>query len=810
MESPRLRIDPYDFAAARAIESELGLSHTVAQVLLRRGHDTPEAARAWLAADAAHDFTEFDGLDESVDLILGHVEAQSRITIHGDYDVDGVCSTAVLVRALRALGATVDWYLPSRIDDGYGLSLATVERLRVRGTELLITVDCAITAVDEVAAARAAGLDVVVTDHHRPREDGVLPDAPIVHPLVCGYPCPDLCATAVAHKLAEALDEVAGGMAAAVIAEDLDLVALATVADCVPLHGENRRLVREGLRVLAATGKPGLRTLMRITRTDPSLLDAKALGFRLAPRINAAGRLHRADAGLELLLTTDEERAQAVAEELDRANAERRHVEQRILFAAEAQVREMGERPAYVLAGEDWHPGVIGIVASRIAERHCRPAVLIALDGDEGTCSGRSIPAFDLLGGLGAAKDHLIRWGGHRAAAGATVARSEVDAFRAAFEAHAAEVLAPEDLVPVERVDAIAPGDALNLALAEELASLGPFGTGNPDVRLLLRAVSLTNRRTMGEDNAHVRFTVASGATSAAAVAFRCAGRLAVPEGVPADATFSLEVNSYNGSQEAQLILCSARPADPPPLDLLGEPADFVAAAFAACDAPPASQPPEPAGGDRTAVDRRGGGLAGTISDLVAGGQQVLVVCADARRRARHCAGRLGGFAMVSYAALEADPALATRFDHVVALDPPATEAQSRAVRAGTPLQFIHLAWGAAELRFAAQIHEHEYGLRTQLAAVYRDLRAAAPARGEELEAVLRGDPERPRSAALAGRLLKVLEELGLVSLDRDLSAVSVPPAERTELEKSAAFRAYSERLEDGQRYLSEARARAA
>jgi len=263
----------------------------------------------------------------------------------------------------------VDWFLPSRGEDGYGLSAATVERLAERGTRLLITADCAITAVEEVALARARGMDVVVTDHHSVRADGALPDAPIVHPTVCGYPCPDLCAAGVAYQFAEALaaDHPYSPD------EDLDLVALATVADCVPLRGENRRLVREGLRALAASTKPGLRALMRVARVDPSALDARSIGFRLAPRINAAGRMHRADAGLELVLTDDAERGAAIAEELDQANAERRHTETRILFEAEAQVREAGEQPAYVLAGDGWHPGVIGIVASRIAERHHRP-----------------------------------------------------------------------------------------------------------------------------------------------------------------------------------------------------------------------------------------------------------------------------------------------------------------------------------------------------------------------------------------------------------------------------------------------------
>ena len=429
LEPPRLRIDPCDVDSVLALERELGVGHVLAQVLVRRGFGDPGAARAWLAAEERHEPSQFAGIDDACDLILMHVESGERITIHGDYDVDGVSSTAILVGVLRRLGAQVDWFLPSRAEDGYGLSRATVDRLAARGTRLLITADCAITAVDEVAAAVAAGIDVVVTDHHTPRADGVLPDAPIVHPAVCGYPCVDLCAAGVAYKLAAALLGAAGEDPAGADA-DLDLVALATIADCVPLRGENRRLVRAGLRALATTKRPGLRALMKVSRADPARIDARAVGFRLAPRINAAGRLERADAGLELLLTTDDERAAQIADELDRLNAERRHTETRILFEAEAQVAQLGERSAYVLAGEGWHKGVIGIVASRIAERHHRPAVLIALPaaagagraegaagggaevspvgGDaelapvRGTGSGRSIAGFDLLAGLDA------------------------------------------------------------------------------------------------------------------------------------------------------------------------------------------------------------------------------------------------------------------------------------------------------------------------------------------------------------------------------------------------------------------------
>ena len=559
----RIEVAPAAVADVLRLEREVGVSHVVAQALVRRGLGDPEAARRWLAADERHPASAFAGIDVAVDLVRRHVAAGSRITVHGDYDVDGVCSTAILVRVLRRLGADVDWFLPSRTEDGYGLNVKTVERLAERGTKLLVTADCAITAVEEVAHAKALGLDVVVTDHHTPRADGALPDAPIVHPALCDYPCPDLCAAGVASKFGEALTGEPAG-------EDLDLVALATVADVVKLQGENRRLVREGLKALAATQKLGLRALMRVAKVDPSRVDATAVGFRLAPRINAAGRLYRADAGLELVLTEDPERATAVAEELDHVNAERRLTEQRILFAAEAQVAELGARSAYVLAGEDWHPGVVGIVASRIAERYHRPAVLIALDGETGTGSGRSVAGFDLLGGLNACAEHLERHGGHRAAAGLEIRRDGVAAFRAAFEAYADEALTDDLRQPTERVDAVVAGDELGLTLAEELERLAPFGQGNPSVKLLVPAATLSDPRPMGERK-HVRFTVEAGGVRAKAVAFGTAGKIPCDADGPVDASFCLELNEWDGRVEPRLVLRHARPAEPAPIEVVAE-----------------------------------------------------------------------------------------------------------------------------------------------------------------------------------------------------------------------------------------------
>ena len=506
--------------------------------------------------------TRFAGLEAAADLIADRASAGRRITVHGDYDVDGVCSTAVLVRALRKLGAQIDWHLPDRATDGYGLSASAVRALERRGTELLITVDCGITAVEEVALARSLGIEVVVSDHHLPRADGALPEAPIVHPALCGYPCPDLCAAAVAHKLAQATLRAAGRDQSE-IDEDLDLVALATVADVVALRGENRSLVRRGLCALASTAKPGLRALMAVAGVDPGKVDERAVGFALAPRINAAGRLYRADAALELILTTDPSRAVRVAQELDRANGERRRTEQAIRVQAEAQIARLDEpdgRSAYVLAGEGWHPGVIGIVASRLVERHRRPVVLIALDGERGRGSGRSVEGYDLLAGLTACSDRLLRYGGHSAAAGVEIERDSVAAFAAALDAHAAGVLTPEELIPRERVDAVVGGAELSMDLAEELARLAPFGRGNPAASLMVRGAVLRDVRPMGEGR-HARFTVESDGVHARAVAFGNGSRLGVADGEPVDATFVLEVNEWRGVSEPRLVLRCVQPA---------------------------------------------------------------------------------------------------------------------------------------------------------------------------------------------------------------------------------------------------------
>jgi single-stranded-DNA-specific exonuclease len=573
---------------------------------------------------------------------------------------------------------------------------------------------------------------------------------------------------------------------------------------------------------MAGTDRPGLRALMEVSRTDPSALDASCLGFRLAPRINAAGRMRRADAGLELLLTDDPQRASEIAHELDAVNAERRSVEQRIGWEAEAMAAEMGERSAYVLAGIGWHPGVIGIVASRIVEHYHRPAILIALDADDPAApaqgSGRSIPGFDLLGALDAGAEHLLRYGGHRAAAGLNILPEQIEPFREAIEQHAELLLTPELLTPVERVDAVVSGADLSLTLAEELLALEPCGMGNPAVKLMVAGARFEDVRPMSEGR-HARFTVSAGGVKANAVAFGCDGKVPGADGEPLDASFRLERNVWNGVVEPRLLFRNAVPCAPEPITVLGEPDDYVEAVLMELDrelepydhadelSEGESQPTELASdfGERVILDVRDTSPLTTIVDAqaaaAADSSGILVICANAQRRLGSFAGRRGGFALITHDSLAEEPELMTEFEHVVVLDPPITKEQDAITKLGNG--YTYLAWGEAELRFSQQMHELEYGLRASLVALYRDLRDREGVSGEEFEHLLRGDGPHPRSARLAGRLVRVLTELGLVSLDLDLPALTHAGAQPTELERSDAYRVYNQTYEDGLRFLS-------
>jgi single-stranded-DNA-specific exonuclease len=548
-------ISPCLHGISGELARELGVSETTARVLVRRGYGNPEEAQAFLdGALPGHDPLLLGDMAAACEAIRGAIAVGKRICVHGDYDADGISATALAVLIMRELGADVTWHLPSRFEEGYGLRSETMAKLAEDGCGLVLTVDCGITAVAEVAQAKALGLEVVVTDHHRPSDE--LPDCPIVATRPSDYPFPELCGTGVVYKLGEALL----GADSNVLAQHLDLVALATISDVVPLVDENRALALAGLRALARTQKPGLRALMKSARIDPARVDEGAVGFRLAPRINASGRLCRPEAALELLLTDDADVAGRLAHELEELNRERQQVEDRILREALAKVDEWSDverrRRGYVLADEGWHEGVIGIVASRLVERFHRPVVLIAGADGDWKGSGRSTASFDLHAGLATCAGHLERFGGHRAAAGLSIQPENVPAFAQAFAAHADLQLSDDDLRPVTRVDAVVSGSELTLALCEELRRLAPFGLGNPGVTLLLPSAELRDLGAVGEGR-HLRFRVNErGRDAGSAIAFGIGAQLDRyrREG-RYDVVFRLEANHWNGTVAPQLVV---------------------------------------------------------------------------------------------------------------------------------------------------------------------------------------------------------------------------------------------------------------
>jgi single-stranded-DNA-specific exonuclease len=548
-------IRPCSPAEALALAEPLGIRETTARVLVRRGYSDPDRAERFLAAgDPGHDPFALGAMEAACERLRAAIATKEQICVHGDYDADGICATALAVLVLRELGADVEWHLPSRFDEGYGVSGDTLTRLAERGCRLVLTVDCGITAVEEVAGAKALGLHVIVTDHHRPGDS--LPDCPVVATRPSDYPFPELCGTGVVWKLGQALL----GVDSEALRRHLDLVAVATISDVVPLLDENRFLAAEGLKALARTQKPGLRALMRSAGVDPAAVDEGAIGFRLAPRINAAGRLSHPESALELLLTDDERTAAELAGRLEELNRERQAVEDRILREAVEQVESWPEekrrRRGYVVAGETWHEGVIGIVASRLVERFHRPVVLIAGTDREWKGSGRSLTTFDLHGALTACSEHLTRFGGHRAAAGLSIDPARIDAFSDDFAAWADERLGDADLRPPTPVDAVVAGRELTLELCGELGRLAPFGLGNPAVTLLLASSELSEVATTA-DGKHLRFRVRHrDRPVGSAIAFGL-GRHAdrARREVRYDVVFRLEENRWNGTVAPQLVV---------------------------------------------------------------------------------------------------------------------------------------------------------------------------------------------------------------------------------------------------------------
>ena len=845
--------EPYSYVEARALSEGLALSEPVAIALVRRGYRTPEQARSFLEADESHPAAAFESMGEISARLLEAIEGGRRIAVHGDFDVDGVCATTIAVGALRELGADCDWLIPDRVADGYGLTEAGVDALAERGTALVLTVDCGITSVEAVARARERGMEVIVTDHHQPGPE--LPECPILHPALSGYPFPGLCGTAVAWKLTQGLREAAGGDPGDA-ERDLDLVALATVADMVPLLGENRSLARRGLELARRAQRPGLRALIEVARCEPSTLDEGDLGFRLAPRINASGRLYRADAGVELFLTADRERAGAIAAELDRANRERRETEREVEAAAGAAFSQLPERlreaAAIVLAGPGWHPGVIGIVASRLAERHMRPAILISLDSEgRGRGSGRSVPGFDLLGG--AARPAPSIWGDSAGTEPPPAWRStpgRVEAFRRRLRRRTPRrPSAPSQQVRTERIDAVVGGDRTRARPRRGAGAAGAFGVGNPGVQ---------SARSLGSRAGRARQWGTAG-TLASTCTAASTGRSPSPSAGPRyrwrrtrRSTRRCGSRSTSGTERSSPAWCCGRCIA---LDEETGSASRVGASLRArrsrvVGALRGRDGRRPRGAHCLAAARRHGApsrcgaaarrprsspswspaatrcwssrpmrrdgvvLAAGASGLARfGAGAPRIACGRCPREAIQALRdpRPGGLALTDYAALGLVPDLPADYVHVVLVDPPPS-AGLMAARRGRGRRGLRCTRSGASPRcaFALSVLEEQYGLRMALRSLFVELREVAPCEGEPLRAALRGRGEHPRSPELAARCASVLGELGLAEVEAGsgIWRLGVVSSDGTDLERSAAFRACGARHEEGKRYLESLRDR--
>ncbi len=558
----------WNFAAENAEEKkilagQLGISEVLAGILLHRGFTDQESASCFLAVEKQpfHDPGLLKDMDKAVSRIETAISKRQRIVIYGDYDVDGITATALLVRALRRLDAIVDFYIPDRQKEGYGFNPAALEKL-AEANDLLISVDCGISAVNEIASVRE--MDVIITDHHLPGVE--LPPALAVvnpHREDCSYPDKNLAGVGVAFKLCQALWQK---LKQTTFDCDLELVALGTIADIVPLLGENRRIVKSGLAALNKTEIAGLAALIDVCDLEGKRIDAGHVGFVLAPRLNAAGRLASAAAGVDLLLKTDVSAARRIATELNEENIERQLTEREILEAAEAALKEIEieREKVLVLAGENWHSGVIGIVASRIVEKYYKPVIIIGIKDGIGKGSCRSIRGFHMYEALADCEDLLLGFGGHAQAAGLSILPENIPLLRDKLSEIAATKLTAADYIPVLDIEASLPINAVEPQLIEELAALEPYGMGNPRPLFACQNTAVRSAKKMGREGAHLRLELTQGRASASAIAWNKGEQAPDLQGIELDVAFQPELNVWQGRTSVQLKVQDLRPAEAP------------------------------------------------------------------------------------------------------------------------------------------------------------------------------------------------------------------------------------------------------
>ena len=571
----------HDAHLVQSIERSCNVSPVIAQLLALRGITETDHVNRFLdlKMTGLRKPTELPGVTDAVDVIFESIEAKERIWVYGDYDADGMTSTAILYRCLKKLGADVGYFVPNRLHDGYGVSNENLKKIRDRDVGLVVTVDCGINSVSEIEYAKSIGLRVVITDHHQ--VGGKLPDAAaIVHPALPAnpYPFPGLCGAGVAFKLAWAMCQRKAGSEKLpesmrnFLFSAVSIAAIGTVCDVVPLLDENRIIVHHGLNCMHKFANQGLKSLIKVAEChNKPRLDSGDLGFRVGPRLNAAGRLGQAELGVELLTCDNAERAEQLANYINELNKNRDSLDRKILKLANEVIKKDHDpenEPAIVLAQPDWHLGVIGIAAGRIAEQYHRPTVLISLDpmGQRaGVGSCRTSCGVNLYEALSGSSQHLIKFGGHSAAAGLSIDADKVDLFREDFCEQVVSQIGVEDLIPELDIDAEALVGHLTFSMMHELEKLAPFGQKNPRPLLCATDVSLAEPpRKMGADERHLSLRLEQHGSSIRAVAFGKADWAKELEKPDArfDFAFRPEINEYRGHRSVQLHLVDFRPSE--------------------------------------------------------------------------------------------------------------------------------------------------------------------------------------------------------------------------------------------------------
>ncbi len=555
------RLASPDETLVASLSAEMGLSAILSRILVARGVSTPEAARAFFEPSLDREWCDpsaIPGMDDAAERVATAIRGHERILVFGDFDLDGVSAAAVATRGLRALGGEVEAMVPHRFREGYGLTPAALGRVRGRSPQLVVTVDCGISGRDEVASLRSDGIDVVITDHHEP--GGKVPEGvPVANPkLSAGCPSRDLAGAGVSLKLVHATGRLLG---LENVWRDLtDLATLGTVADVVPLTGENRALVDHGIQRVRSAPRTSISALCAVAAVSPVTFGSDTVAYSLAPRLNAAGRMADPQAALDLLLTDDPVAAESLARSLDEHNRLRQAAEADLTRAAESLAGRVyrGER-ALVLAGEGWHEGVKGIVASRLTQRYGVPAFLFAIEDGVARGSARSVGTVDLYSAVSACEAVIERFGGHEAAVGLTVDECRLDEFRDCLLAHL-ETLPAERFEVALSIDAeVGLGD-LGIELGAELATLEPFGHSNPRPLLAVRSVFMNDRTRVGKDGNHLKFVAYDGAASIPAIAFRCSDiETRVAQDLPVDIAFEFEVDEWRGRRRAQLVVRDVR-----------------------------------------------------------------------------------------------------------------------------------------------------------------------------------------------------------------------------------------------------------